>query len=48
MEWLGDFARDYGGDAMVTDDLSAYKSEVERLGLDHQTAGGRSEDEQRD
>ena len=24
MEWLGDFARDYEADAMVTDDLSAY------------------------
>ena len=36
MEWLGDFARDYGVEAMVTDDLSAYKPAVERLGLDHQ------------
>ena len=36
MEWLGDFARDYGVEAMVTDDLSAYKPVVERLGIDHQ------------
>ena len=35
MEWLGDFARDYGVDAPVTDGLSAYKPEVERLGIDH-------------
>ena len=36
MEWLGDFARDCGVEAMVTDDLSAYKPVVERLGIDHQ------------
>ena len=36
MERLGDFARDYGVEAMVTDDLSAYKPVVERLGIDHQ------------
>ena len=36
MEWLGDFARGYGGEAMVTDDLSAYKLAVECLGIDHQ------------
>ena len=36
MEWLGDFARDYGGEAMVTGDLSACKPAVERLGIDHQ------------
>ena len=36
MEWLCDFARDYGVEAMVTDDLSAYKPAVDRLGIDHQ------------
>ena len=36
MEWLGDFARDFGVEAMVADDLSAYKPAVERLGVDHQ------------
>ena len=36
MEWLGDFAREYGVEAMVTGDLSAYKPAVERLGIDHQ------------
>ena len=36
MEWLGDFAREYWVEAMVTDDLSAYKPAVERLGIDHQ------------
>ena len=36
MEWLSDFARDYGVEAMVTDGLSAYKPVVERLGIDHQ------------
>ena len=36
MEWLGDFARDYGGEAMAADDLSAYKPVVERLGIEHQ------------
>ena len=35
-EWLGDFARGYGVEAMVADDLSAYKPAVERLGLDRQ------------
>ena len=36
MEWFGDFARDYGVEAMVTDDISAYKPVVERLGIEHQ------------
>ena len=36
MEWLGDFARGYGVEAMVADGLSAYKPAVERLGVDHQ------------
>ena len=36
MEWLCDFARGYGVEAIVTDDLSAYKPTVERLGIDHQ------------
>ena len=36
MEWLGDFARDYEADAMVTDDLSAYNPVGERQGIDHQ------------
>ena len=36
MEWLGDFARDCGVEAMVTDDLNTYKPVVERLGIDHQ------------
>ena len=36
MERLGDFARDYGVEAMVAADLSAYKPVVERLGIDHQ------------
>ena len=36
MEWLGDFAREYGVEAMVADDISAYKPAVERLGIDHQ------------
>ena len=36
MERLGDFARDYGVETMVTDDLSAYKPVVERMGIEHQ------------
>ena len=36
MEWLRDFASDYGVEAMVTDDLNTYKPVVERLGIDHQ------------
>ena len=36
MERLGDFARDYGVEAMVADDLSAYKPVVERMGIEHQ------------
>ena len=36
MEWLGDFARGYGVEAMVADDLSACKPAVERLEIDHQ------------
>ena len=36
MERLGDFARDYGVETMVTDDLSAYKPVVERIGIEHQ------------
>ena len=36
MEWLGDFARGYGVEAMIADDLSAYKPAVERLEIDHQ------------
>ena len=31
-EWLGDFARDYGVEAMVADDLNTCKPAVERLG----------------
>ena len=41
MEWLGDFARDYGVEAMVTDDISAYKPAVERLGIDHRICTAR-------
>ena len=36
MEWLGDFARGFGGEAMVTDDISAYNRAGERLGILHQ------------
>ena len=36
MEWLGDFARDYGVEAMAADDMNTYKPVVERLGIDHQ------------
>ena len=36
MEWLGDFARDYGVDAMVTDDLSRVQIGGERLGIERQ------------
>ena len=36
MEWLGDFASDYGVEAMVTDDLNTYKPVVRRLGIEHQ------------
>ena len=36
MEWLGDFARGYGVEAMDSDDLNTYKPAVERLGVDHQ------------
>ena len=36
MEWLGDFARGCGVEAMAADDLNTYKPAVERLGLDHQ------------
>ena len=36
MEWLGDFVSDYGGEAMVTDDLNTYKPVVRRIGIDHQ------------
>ena len=36
IEWLGDFARDCGVEAIVTDDLNTYNPAVERLGLDHQ------------
>ena len=35
-EWLGDFARDYGGEAMVADDMNTCKPVVERLGIAHQ------------
>ena len=41
MEWLGDFARDYGVEAMVTDDISPYKPAVERLGIEHQICTAR-------
>ena len=37
MEWLCDFARDYGVEAMAADDLNTCKQAVERLGIDHQT-----------
>ena len=36
IERLGDFARNCGVEAMASDNLSAYKPAVERLGLDHQ------------
>ena len=36
MEWLCDFAREYGVEAIVTDDMNTYKPAVERLGIDHQ------------
>ena len=36
MERLGDFARDYGVEAMVADDVNTCKPVVERLGIDHQ------------
>ena len=32
MEWLGDFARGCGGEAMAADDLNTCKPAVERLG----------------
>ena len=35
MEWLGDFVIDYGGEAMVADDLSAYNPVVDRQGIEH-------------
>ena len=34
MEWLCDFVSDYGGEAMVMDDLNTYKPVVERLGIE--------------
>ena len=34
-DWLRDFVSDFGVEAMVTDDLSAYKPVVRRLGVDH-------------
>ena len=34
MERLGDFVSGYGAEAMVADDLSAYKPVVERLGIE--------------
>ena len=34
MEWLGDFVSDYGVEAMVADDLSAYNPTVERHGIE--------------
>ena len=36
MDWLLDFARDFGEEAMAADDLSTYKPVVRRLGMDHQ------------
>ena len=36
MEWLGDFARDCGVEAMATDVLNTYKPVVERLGIERQ------------
>ena len=36
MEWRGDFARDFGVEAMVADDLNTYKPAVERLGIERQ------------
>ena len=41
MEWLGDFARDYGVEAMVADDLNTCKPAVERLGIEHQICTAR-------
>ena len=35
-DWLRDFARDFGVDAMAADDLSACKPVVRRLGVEHQ------------
>ena len=35
-DWLRDFVSDFGVEAMVADDLSAYKPVVRRLGVDHQ------------
>ena len=35
MEWLGDFAREYGVEAIVTDDMNTCKPAVERLGIEH-------------
>ena len=34
MDWLRDFVSGYGGEAMVTDGLSACKPVVRRLGVD--------------
>ena len=34
-DWLRDFVRDFGVEAMAADNLSAYKPVVRRLGLDH-------------
>ena len=36
MEWLGDFASEYGVEAMAEEDLNTYKPVVERLGVEHQ------------
>ena len=36
MDWIGDYADEFGVEAMVTDDLNTYKPVAERLGLDHQ------------
>ena len=35
-EWLGDFARGYGVEAMASDDLNEYKPVVSAWGIDHQ------------
>ena len=36
LAWLGEYADEFGVEAIVTDDLNTYKPAVEQLGLDHQ------------
>ena len=36
MDWLADYAGEFGVEAIATDNLNTYKPVAERLGLDHQ------------